>query len=1368
MTTNIVSDGAIADPSISAFADPKYVNPILTTLSADGSKAIFQSFGATDDSSGYFVEDLHTGVVVKIALDVDFPTFSADSSKVVFYSDYADGQATGIYNAYIKDIASGVTTAVSLDSGGHLASAEVWWVALSPDGSKVALNTTAANLTGDDGRYGGIMVRDLTTGSIQTISDPAHGGQADADAFYPVWSPDGTKLAFWSFADNVLDGQSPIGQIYVRDLVAGTTVMASAPMDGLPNSISFEPYAFSADSTKLIFMSGAQNLVRSQTKLPDDVYVKDLVTGQVTVIHDITADGTPDFGAFNYSLSPDGSKLAFTSSASNVVAGDTNGFEDAFVEDLSTGEVVRVSTGADGHEANGATTSIAFTPDGKSVIMQSDATNLVAGDTAPGGYFIKSLYAAPVNSPPVLLGAKAVLSKGMPGHDSVVTSTQLLQGFIDPDGDALSVVNVSAAHGHAVLASDGSVTITPDIGYGGAVTLSYTVTDGHGGTLAATLDMALTHTQFVANEARDTGAVELVSTRLPGVDGGANPDAGSAVFSPDGSQIAFSSQASNLVGGGDQPGDIFIRDLKTGALSHVATNLSGGYANGDSFNGRFSGDGGKIAFTSDASDLVAGDGNGATDVFVKDLSTGAITRVSTTASGADIGGGSYLEAISADGTKVIFDNDGTDLDPANTSHVNNLYLKDLTTGALTRLAMPPLGGEPDGDSAQVSFSPDGSKILFVSAADNLVAGDTNHAMDVFVEDLATGAITRVSPAQADDDSLFPTWSPDGSKIAFSSYADNIAGADWNFRKDLFVEDLATGALTRVSTSATGEEGNGSVLGNVQFSPDGTQILFTSSSSNLVAGDTNGTQDVFVKDLITGAITRVSTTASGAGAGGYSGVAGWSADGKWIAFTSASGDLGRDGDVGGTDVFLKAVTTPTDTGKVTGGANHGASGLLLFSDVDTTETHTVSVDAPSGVLGRLTATVSHDTTGTGTGGEITWNFTIDDTQLNTLHAGETRTEVFTVHLNDGWFPVDQAVTITLVGGATNSAPVSSGAHTVLAHGSQDHAYVVTAAQLLAGYSDPDGDALSVAGLAADHSTVVDNHDGTFTVTPVVGFSGALGLSYAISDGQGGMLAAGETISFDAFNHKQTGSSKTMDHLVGSRGDDSLNGAGGDDTLDGGAGNDTLQGGVGNDVMHGGAGNDTYYVDSALDVVSETTIDGIDDGGNDRVFSTVDYTLGQFVESLNLDGTGNISGIGNSLQNNIYGNGGDNFLSGMNGNDVLKGMGGNDTLSGGKGNDILEGGSGADTFVFLAASANGTDRITDFEHGIDRLSFNHQDYDSHSGFTLGGNAVGSGAQFLWNAANETLYYDHDGAGGDDAIALATFGAGVVVTLSDLHFT
>ena len=176
---------------------------------------------------------------------------------------------------------------------------------------------------------------------------------------------------------------------------------------------------------------------------------------------------------------------------------------------------------------------------------------------------------------------------------------------------------------------------------------------------------------------------------------------------------------------------------------------------------------------------------------------------------------------------------------------------------------------------------------------------------------------------------------------------------------------------------------------------------------------------------------------------------------------------------------------------------------------------------------------------------------------------------------------------------------------------------------------------------------------------------------------------------------------------------------------------LQGAQGIDTMHGGSGDDTYYVDNIGDVVSESTILGIDDGGKDTVISTIDYTLGAYLENLVLGGFAGTKGIGNSLANTITGNSGDNMLSGMAGNDTLIGGSGNDTLSGGKGSDVLEGDGGADKFLFAAAgSSNGIDHIVDFEHGIDWLLFNHSDYSNTAGFTVGTTSVGTSAQFLWN--------------------------------------
>lgn len=146
------------------------------------------------------------------------------------------------------------------------------------------------------------------------------------------------------------------------------------------------------------------------------------------------------------------------------------------------------------------------------------------------------------------------------------------------------------------------------------------------------------------------------------------------------------------------------------------------------------------------------------------------------------------------------------------------------------------------------------------------------------------------------------------------------------------------------------------------------------------------------------------------------------------------------------------------------------------------------------------------------------------------------------------------------------------------------------------------------------------------------------------------------------------------LTGGNGGSRLYGYDGNDTLIGGSGNDILDGGTGADRMVGGAGDDTYYVDNPGDVVVENA-----NGGNDTVFSTISYTLGDNVENLHLIGTDAINGTGNALANTIVGNAAANRLSGGDGNDYLVGGDGDDTLDGGNGDDTLDGGNGNDTLL-----------------------------------------------------------------------------------------
>ena len=190
-----------------------------------------------------------------------------------------------------------------------------------------------------------------------------------------------------------------------------------------------------------------------------------------------------------------------------------------------------------------------------------------------------------------------------------------------------------------------------------------------------------------------------------------------------------------------------------------------------------------------------------------------------------------------------------------------------------------------------------------------------------------------------------------------------------------------------------------------------------------------------------------------------------------------------------------------------------------------------------------------------------------------------------------------------------------------------------------------------------------------------------------------------------------------NLNGTAADDTISGLGGRDHLYGGAGNDTLLGGAGDDAMHGdagadimfgGAGNDDYYVDNVNDVISETTVPGVDDGGNDRVYSTVSYTLSPFLERLVLlESAVAISATGNAQVNSIVGNSNNNIING------------------GGGKDTLTGGLGADTFVLGPANAANTVTITDFA-AEDKFGITASDY----GLSLGSGLIdnGSGALVL----------------------------------------
>lgn len=370
-------------------------------------------------------------------------------------------------------------------------------------------------------------------------------------------------------------------------------------------------------------------------------------------------------------------------------------------------------------------------------------------------------------------------------------------------------------------------------------------------------------------------------------------------LSSDGRYVAFSSDATDLVPGGTSGRQIFVRDRVTHTTELVSVSTSGGSGNGVSRGPRISEDGRFVAFNSHADDLVAFDGNVFSDVFVRDRQSGTTVRVNVDAGGTPADAGQdlhfYAHSISASGRYVGFASPATNLVPGDTNGVADAFVKDLLTGSIARASLGP--GNAEGDAAsngKTSVSADGRYASFSSNATNLVGTDVNGFEDVFVRDLAAGTTELASVStggtQANGTSLPCTISADGRYVVFHSNASNLVAGDTNGKYDVFLRDRQNGTTERVSVDSCGGQSDNHSLAHEAISADGRYVAFSSSAANLVPDDLNASRDVFLKDRTTGIVTRASL--SSGGREGSFGAAettppAISADGQHVGFVSDS-------------------------------------------------------------------------------------------------------------------------------------------------------------------------------------------------------------------------------------------------------------------------------------------------------------------------------------------------------------------------------------------------------------------------------------------------------------------------------------------------
>jgi len=400
--------------------------------------------------------------------------------------------------------------------------------------------------------------------------------------------------------------------------------------------------------------------------------------------------------------------------------------------------------------------------------------------------------------------------------------------------------------------------------------------------------------------------IERVSVSSAGIQANGNSEEPS--ISSDGSIVAFISEATNLVSGDtNDVQDVFVHDLDTGITERVSVSSAGFQADDEVFTMNLSSDGRFVAFGSYATNLVADDTNGFIDVFVHDRDTGATERVSVATAGTEANNESYSPAISSAGRFVAFRSDATNLVVNDTNHNSDIFVHDRTLGVTERVSVASDGTQANGDSTLPAISADGRFVAFSSEASNLVAGDTNNQADIFVHDRQSDTTELiVGPGEfnigAGTIIVAPAISPDGDFVGFRSNADDLVDGDTNNSFDAFLVARDTLIAERLSVSSSEVQGN-SDSSRPSISSNNRYAVFSSIATNLVSQDTNGSEDVFVRDRDAGQTRRVSIAFDGSEGDNNSFSAVISGDGQFVAFTSFAENLVENDTNGVLDIFI---------------------------------------------------------------------------------------------------------------------------------------------------------------------------------------------------------------------------------------------------------------------------------------------------------------------------------------------------------------------------------------------------------------------------------------------------------------------------------
>jgi Tol biopolymer transport system component len=592
--------------------------------------------------------------------------------------------------------------------------------------------------------------------------------------------------------------------VFLRNNTAQTLTLVSASTNGWTgNGVSQDP-VISGGRKHIAFASDASNLAANDTNGLSDVFLRALDTSSTRLVS-LTPEGRSGNGASSDpAVSSDGRWVAFTSAASDLVAGDTNGVDDVFVRDMTSGVTVLASAGAAGNPGNGPSTSPKLSTDGRYVAFLSRATNLAAGATnALGDIFVRDLTTG-----------------------SVIWAGRNLQTVLNGLGNP---AERRVACESPVLSDNGRYVAFKAVTYAGWM-------------------LVLRHdtTSFVT----DVVCTNAVGSRTaPGLGGGPS-------MNTSGRYIAYTART-NATG----RMQVWSWDANTKTAANASLNASGAApAAGDSSMPFISSGGRFVAFLSTAA-LTADSVSNRVEMYVRDRTT-LTTKSANSASYAHLRGDAQ-PTVNADGRYACFE--GMPI----AGLAEGVFLMDFTAGSATWIteshpAATTTSAPGDCSVERGGISADGNLVALETTADGLVATDNNGLQDVFLQDLATGALTLVS-ATSDGTSSGNGWSgapvisAGGHYIAFTSFATNLVGGDVNKSTDVFVRDMAAGQTRLASVHRSGAGTGNRESWAPSLSGDGRWVAFLSYATNLTTTALTGTlPNAFLRDLASASTVALTT------------------------------------------------------------------------------------------------------------------------------------------------------------------------------------------------------------------------------------------------------------------------------------------------------------------------------------------------------------------------------------------------------------------------------------------------------------------------------------------------------------------------------